>query len=32
MFIYNHAPHDKLMRSIELLTNKVWPNFTSKIR
>lgn len=32
MFIYNHAPHRALMRSFELLTTKVWPNFTDKIR
>ena len=31
MFIYNHVPHKALMRSIELLTNEVWPNFTDKI-
>lgn len=32
MFIYNHMPHAALMRSIELLTNEVWPNFTDKIK
>jgi alkanesulfonate monooxygenase SsuD/methylene tetrahydromethanopterin reductase-like flavin-dependent oxidoreductase (luciferase family) len=32
MFIYNHVPHKALMRSIELLTNEVWPNFTDKIK
>ena len=31
MFIYNHMPHDKNMKSLELLTEKVWPNFTSTI-
>ena len=31
MFIYNHVPHNQLMRSIELLTEKVWPNHTDKI-
>jgi len=32
MFIYNHMPHDQCMRSLELLTEKVWPNFTDEIR
>ncbi len=32
MFIYNHVPHAALMRSFELLTNEVWPNFTDKIK
>ncbi len=32
MFIYNHMPHDACMRSLELLTEKVWPNFTDKIK
>ncbi|MGR9089515.1 MAG: LLM class flavin-dependent oxidoreductase [Gammaproteobacteria bacterium] len=32
MFIYNHMPHKALMRSIELLTSEVWPNFTDKIK
>jgi alkanesulfonate monooxygenase SsuD/methylene tetrahydromethanopterin reductase-like flavin-dependent oxidoreductase (luciferase family) len=32
MFIYNHPPHGALMKSLELLTTKVWPNFTQKIR
>jgi alkanesulfonate monooxygenase SsuD/methylene tetrahydromethanopterin reductase-like flavin-dependent oxidoreductase (luciferase family) len=32
MFIYNHMPHDKNMKSLELLTEKVWPNFTDRIR
>jgi alkanesulfonate monooxygenase SsuD/methylene tetrahydromethanopterin reductase-like flavin-dependent oxidoreductase (luciferase family) len=32
MFIYNHMPHAALMRSIELVTNEVWPNFTDKIK
>ena len=32
MFIYNHMPHDLCMRSLELLTEKVWPNFTSRIK
>lgn len=31
MFIYNHMPHAACMRSLELLTEKVWPNFTDKI-
>ena len=31
MFIYNHMPHRATMRSLELLTEKVWPNFTDKI-
>lgn len=31
MFIYNHMPHDALMRSLELVTEKVWPNHTDKI-
>ena len=31
MFIYNHMPHKACMRSLELLTQKVWPNFTDKI-
>jgi alkanesulfonate monooxygenase SsuD/methylene tetrahydromethanopterin reductase-like flavin-dependent oxidoreductase (luciferase family) len=31
MFIYNHMPHKACMRSLELLTTKVWPNFTDKI-
>jgi alkanesulfonate monooxygenase SsuD/methylene tetrahydromethanopterin reductase-like flavin-dependent oxidoreductase (luciferase family) len=31
MFIYNHMPHGAIMRSLELLTEKVWPNFTDKI-
>jgi len=31
MFIYNHMPHDKCMKSLELMTEKVWPNFTDKI-
>ncbi len=32
MFVYNHLPHKALMRSFELLTNEVWPNFTDKIK
>jgi len=32
MFIYNHMPHDQCMRSLELLTEKVWPNFTDRIK
>ena len=32
MFIYNHMPHDACMKSLELLTEKVWPNFTDKIK
>jgi alkanesulfonate monooxygenase SsuD/methylene tetrahydromethanopterin reductase-like flavin-dependent oxidoreductase (luciferase family) len=31
MFIYNHMPHDKCMKSLELVTEKVWPNFTDTI-
>jgi alkanesulfonate monooxygenase SsuD/methylene tetrahydromethanopterin reductase-like flavin-dependent oxidoreductase (luciferase family) len=31
MFIYNHMPHRRCMRSLELLTEKVWPNFTEEI-
>ena len=31
MFIYNHMPHAQCMKSLELLTEKVWPNFTDKI-
>lgn len=31
MFIYNHMPQKACMRSLELLTTKVWPNFTDKI-
>lgn len=31
MFVYNHMPHKAWMRSLELLTTKVWPNFTDKI-
>jgi alkanesulfonate monooxygenase SsuD/methylene tetrahydromethanopterin reductase-like flavin-dependent oxidoreductase (luciferase family) len=31
MFIYNHMPHEAIMRSLALLTEKVWPNFTDKI-
>jgi len=30
-FVYNYMPHDKLMKSYELLTEKVWPNFTDKV-
>ncbi len=32
MFIYNHMPRAACMRSLELLTEKVWPNFTDKIK
>ena len=32
MFIYNHMPHAACMRSLELITEKVWPNFTDKIQ
>lgn len=32
MFIYNHMPHSAVMRSLELLTEKVWPNFTDSIK
>ncbi|MEM7540617.1 MAG: LLM class flavin-dependent oxidoreductase [Pseudomonadota bacterium] len=31
-FHYNHMPHKALMRSIELATEQVWPNFTDKIK
>tara|TARA_B100000900_G_scaffold369550_1_gene347490 strand:- start:450 stop:854 length:405 start_codon:yes stop_codon:yes gene_type:complete len=31
-FVYNHMPHKPLMKSLELLTEKVWPNFTDKIK
>jgi hypothetical protein len=31
MFIYNHMPQAPLMKSLELLTEKVWPNFTDRI-
>ena len=31
MFIYNHMPHAACMKSLELLTEKVWPNFTDSI-
>ena len=31
MFIYNHMPIAQNMRSLELMTEKVWPNFTDKI-
>ena len=31
-FIYNHMPHDALMRCLELLTEEVWPHFTDKIK
>lgn len=31
MFIYNHMPHDKCMKSLELMTEKVWPNFTDRV-
>jgi alkanesulfonate monooxygenase SsuD/methylene tetrahydromethanopterin reductase-like flavin-dependent oxidoreductase (luciferase family) len=32
MFIYNHMPQKACMRSLELLTEKVWPNFTDAIK
>lgn len=32
MFVYNHMPHAQCMRSLELMTEKVWPNFTEKLR
>ena len=32
IFIYNHMGHKSVMRSLELLTEKVWPNFTDKIK
>ena len=32
MFIFNHMEHEEVMRSLELLTEKVWPNFTDKIK
>ena len=31
MFIYNHMPHAQGMKSLELLTEKVWPEFTDTI-
>ena len=31
IFIYNHMPQHAYMCSLELLTDKVWPNFTDKI-
>ena len=31
MFIYNHMPHKYCMKSLELMTEKVWPNHTDKI-
>ena len=31
-FIYNHMPHDALMRCLELFTEEVWPHFTDKIK
>ena len=31
-FVYNHMPHDALMRCLELLTEEVWPHFTDKIK
>ena len=31
MFIYNHMPHNECMKSLELVTEKVWPNFTDAI-
>lgn len=31
MFVYNHMPHDKCMKSLELMTEKVWPNFTDRV-
>ena len=32
MFIYNHMPLNECMRSLELMTEKVWPNFTDKVK
>jgi len=32
MFIYNHMPQKACMRSLELLTEKVWPHFTDQIK
>ena len=32
MFIYNHMPHDACMTSLELMTEKVWPNHTETIK
>ncbi len=31
MFIYNHMPQGACMHSLELLTERVWPNFTDTI-
>ncbi len=31
MFIYNHMPQAECMKSLKLLTEKVWPNFSDKI-
>ncbi len=31
MFVYNHMPHRDCMKSLELVTEKVWPNFTDKV-
>jgi len=31
MFVYNHMPQAACMKSLKLLTDKVWPNFTDKI-
>jgi alkanesulfonate monooxygenase SsuD/methylene tetrahydromethanopterin reductase-like flavin-dependent oxidoreductase (luciferase family) len=31
MFIYNHMPHAACMKSLELMTEKIWPNFSDKI-
>jgi hypothetical protein len=31
MFMYNHIPQKASMKSLELLTEKVWPNHTDKI-
>ncbi len=31
MFIYNHMPQKACMRSLELLTTKIWPNLDTKI-
>ncbi|MCP5199924.1 MAG: LLM class flavin-dependent oxidoreductase [Gammaproteobacteria bacterium] len=31
MFIYNHMPQKACMKSLELVTEKVWPHFTDSI-
>jgi alkanesulfonate monooxygenase SsuD/methylene tetrahydromethanopterin reductase-like flavin-dependent oxidoreductase (luciferase family) len=31
MFIYNHMPQGECMKSLKLLTEKVWPNFSNRV-